>query len=624
MIIHQFFIKGIAHSSYLIGGNKSCAVVDPRRDISIYMETAKSMGVKITHILETHLHADFISGHLDLAQQTGAQIYAPKSAGCKFNHISLSEGDTFQIEDMSFKVLETSGHTPEHISYVVADKARGEEPVAVFCGDTLFVGDVGRPDLFPGKAQELASQLYDNLHNKLLKLPDFCEVYPAHGAGSLCGCSMGAKRTSTIGYEKKYNSALLINNKEEFIRSLTMNMPAAPDHFSRCSAINRDGPELVGNLEVIEALSPSAFNVKMEQENVVVLDIRNYDSFGGQHIPGSYHIDFESNFATFAGWIIPNEATILLVAESNEQAHEAVFWLRRVGLDKTAGYLDGGMFNWAKSGLSTNHIPQLSAKELHQISMGNEKIVIVDVRAPSEYSNFHIEGAVNIPVADLRTRSSELDPEAPTIVVCGTGHRSRLGASILKQHGFKEVLNLPEVCTYDRLAMDACSRHCNRPLYFGKIFRTKYNVIIRQLMLVDFTVVKIMLTAIITDMIGIHFLKSIGLAELHPKPGSFGASVIGGLFFGIGFGLLGYCPGTIAGAVGQGSLDALLGGVTGILLGVGIFSSLYRRIQNKILIKGDFGELTIPQLFHVNPWIIVLPVSFLLLGLLFLIEHSGL
>lgn len=442
MIVNQFFIKGIAHSSYLIGGNKVCAVIDPSRDISIYIETAKSLGIKITHILETHLHADFVSGHLDLAQQTGAKIYAPKSAGCKFAHIPLSEGDTFQIEDMLFNILETSGHTPEHISYVVTDKARGDEPVAVFCGDTLFVGDVGRPDLFPGKAQELASQLYENLHKKLLKLPDFCEVYPAHGAGSLCGRTMGAKRTSTIGYEKKYNSALRITSIEKFIKSLTTDMPAAPDHFSRCSAINRDGPELVSNLPVIEELSPGAFSAKMEQENVVVLDIRNYDSFGGQHVPGSYHIDLGGNFAIFAGWIIPHSAAILLVTESNEQAHEAVVWLRRVGLDKTAGYLEGGLFNWAKSGLLTNHIAQISSKELYQMSMGNEKIVIVDVRAPSEYNNFHIEGAINIPVADLRTRYKELDPVVPTIVVCSTGHRSSLGASILKQHGFKDVLNV--------------------------------------------------------------------------------------------------------------------------------------------------------------------------------------
>ena len=206
MFVQQFFIKGLAHSSYLLGGSKKCAIVDPRRDVEVYLEAARDMGVKISHILETHLHADFVSGYLDLAEKTGAMIVAPKSAKCKFKHKAVAEGDRFNIENMQLKVLDTPGHTPEHITYVVTDKSRGAEPVCIFCGDVLFVGDVGRPDLFPGKAKQLASQLYDNLHQKLLKLPDFCEVYPAHGAGSLCGRAMGAKRTSTIGYERRYKN----------------------------------------------------------------------------------------------------------------------------------------------------------------------------------------------------------------------------------------------------------------------------------------------------------------------------------------------------------------------------------------------------------------------------------
>ncbi len=248
MIVQQFFVPGLAHSSYLLGGTSTCAIVDPRRDVQVYLDAAKEMGMKITHILETHLHADFISGHLDLAEKTGARIYAPASAHCDFPHQAVAEGDVFSIEDLEIRVLETPGHTPEHITYVVADQARGPEPVGIFCGDTLFVGDVGRPDLFPGKARQLASSLYDSLHGKLLKLPDFCEVFPAHGAGSLCGRAMGAKRTSTIGYERRFNAALQIHGREEFITSLTSNMPEAPDHFSRCSAQNAAGPALVAAL----------------------------------------------------------------------------------------------------------------------------------------------------------------------------------------------------------------------------------------------------------------------------------------------------------------------------------------------------------------------------------------
>jgi hydroxyacylglutathione hydrolase len=441
MIVQQFFVKGLAHSSYLLGGTKTCAIIDPRRDVDIYLDAAQSLDMEVTHILETHLHADFISGHLDLADKTGAMIYAPKAANCAFEHVSLAEGDTITIEDMGVRVLETPGHTPEHVSYVVVDEARGADPAGVFCGDTLFVGDVGRPDLFPGKAQELASQLYESLHKKLLTLPDFCEVYPAHGAGSLCGRALGAKRTSTIGYERKYNAALQIKDREEFISSLTTNMPGAPDHFSRCSAINGSGPTLIQSLPELEPFDPRRFHEKASAEDTVVLDVRNYDAFGGQHVPGSYHIDVSGNFATFAGWILPPDKAIMLVTLDDSQAFEAAVWLRRVGLDRAIGYLKGGMFEWSKAGLQTGHIAQLSVDELHQMSTGDRNMTIVDVRAPNEYQSFHIEGAVNIPAPDLRKRYSELDPAVPTVLICSTGHRSSLSASILKQHGFTDVFN---------------------------------------------------------------------------------------------------------------------------------------------------------------------------------------
>lgn len=442
MLIQQFFVKGLAHSSYLLGGAKTCAIIDPRRDVEPYLEAAKAMDLEITHILETHLHADFVSGHLELADRTAAKIYAPRSANCAFEHVGLAEGDTFELEKMRLRVLETPGHTPEHISYVVTDRTRGAEPVSVFCGDTLFVGDVGRPDLFPGRARELATKLYESLHAKLLQLPDFCEVYPAHGAGSLCGRLLGAKRTSTIGYERKYNPELQIADREEFIRSLTTEMPPAPDHFSRCSEINRRGPALIRTLPALEALAPKPFYERSKRDDTIVVGIRGYDSFGCQHVPGSYHIDLAGNFATFAGWVLPPDADILLVTDSCEQANEAVVWLRRVGLDRVTGYLEGGMFEWAKAGLPTGYVRQLSIEAFQKAITGTQKMVLVDVRAPSEYAAYHIKGALNIPFAELRTRYTELDPTAPTIVICNTGHRSSLAVSILKQHGFTEVFNV--------------------------------------------------------------------------------------------------------------------------------------------------------------------------------------
>ena len=400
------------------------------------------MDLKITHILETHLHADFISGHLDLAEKTGAKIFAPKAGNCQFEHVGLAEGDSFKIEEMGLRVFETPGHTPEHMSYVVFDLSRGEDPAALFCGDTLFVGDVGRPDLFPGIAKELASKLFDSLHGKLLKLPDFCEVYPAHGAGSLCGRAMSAKRTSTIGYERKYNYALLIKDREKFIESLTTEMPEAPDHFSRCSDINRRGPALMRNLPVLMAHDPISFSQRVNEKNTLILDIRSYEAFGGQHIVGSCHIDFGGNFATFAGWVLPPDADILIVAEKAVQAEEAAVWLKRVGLDQVVGYLDGGMYEWAKAGLPMEHIPQFSAEDLNRRISSGPKISLIDVRAKGEFDKGHIDGAINVPVPDLRKRYQVLDSKVPVVVICNTGHRSSLGASLLKQKGFKEVYNL--------------------------------------------------------------------------------------------------------------------------------------------------------------------------------------
>ncbi|RZN43491.1 MAG: MBL fold metallo-hydrolase [Methanophagales archaeon ANME-1-THS] len=442
MIIQQFFVKGLAHSSYLLGGTKTCAVIDPQRDVELYLEAAKALDMDITHILETHLHADFVSGHLELADRTDAEIYVPKSAHCDFDHEGVAEGDTFELEEVQVRVLETPGHTPEHVSYVVSDRTRGDEPVSVFCGDTLFVGDVGRPDLFPGRAWELASELYESLHEQLLQLPDFCEVYPAHGAGSLCGRMLGAKRASTIGYERKYNPELRIADREKFITSLTTDMPPAPDHFSRCSEINRRGPALIRTLPVLEALKPKLFYERSKGEDTVVVDVRGYDSFGCQHVPGAFHIDFAGNFATFAGWVLPPDADILLVTESSARANEAVVWLRRVGLDRVIGYLDGGMFEWAKAGLPARSVRQLSIEALQHAITSDQKMVLLDVRAPSEYATYHIKRALNIPFAELRTRHTELDPGTPTTVICNTGHRSSLAASILKQHGFKEVCNV--------------------------------------------------------------------------------------------------------------------------------------------------------------------------------------
>lgn len=441
MFVQQFFINGLAHSSYLLGGAKTCAIVDPSRDVDIYMEAAKVMEMKITHILLTHLHADFVSGFMDLAEKTGAVVYAPAAGKCEFEHTALSEGSAFEIEDLTINVLETPGHTPEHITYVVTDRAHSEDPVSIFCGDVLFVGDVGRPDLFPGIARKLASDLYDSLH-KIITLPDYCEVYPAHGAGSLCGRAIGAKRTSTIGYERRNNYALQLKDREMFIKSLITDMPAVPDHFSRSSAINRKGPELVRKLPALKPLEPAEFWEAAQREDTLVLDVRGYEAFGGEHVPGSYNIMLSAILSTFAGWILPAEKDILLVASAKEQVQEALTALRRVGLDRAKGQLSGGMFAWAKAGLPIGHICLISAGELHEICAAGGNTVILDVRGANEFSAGHIKGAVNIIAPDLRSRHTELDKDNPIAVICATGIRSGTACSILKMNGFKKIYNV--------------------------------------------------------------------------------------------------------------------------------------------------------------------------------------
>ena len=439
MRVEQYYVDGIAHLSYLVGGKQACAVVDPKRDTEDYVAAAKKLGLRITHILESHLHADFVSGHLDLAKRTGAAIYAPRSGGCKYNHVAVADGDAFDLEDMHIEVLDTPGHTPDCVCYVVTDQSRGGEPVAVFSGDTLFVGDVGRPDLFPGMGEELAAKLYDSLNGKLMTLPDTCLVYPAHGAGSLCGKAMGAMRVSTIGYERRHNPALQHKTLEEFSSALLSGMPEAPDHFARCSDINRQGPALAAGMPAPRPLSPQEVQSLLDQGHLV-LDSRDYASFGGAHVPGACNIDAAHNFPTFAGWLLPPDRAIVLVAQSDDQVPLLATMLRRVGLDQVVGYLEGGMHPWIVGGMPIGHMPTMTVQEAHaHCEAGKKPLTILDVRALGEWNVSHIEGAVHMPLPVTRTRFGELDADRTIALVCKSGARASTAGSILQQRGFRHL-----------------------------------------------------------------------------------------------------------------------------------------------------------------------------------------
>jgi glyoxylase-like metal-dependent hydrolase (beta-lactamase superfamily II)/rhodanese-related sulfurtransferase len=444
MIIRQFFDKFTAHSSYLIGSGSVCAIIDPRRDTGIYINEAKKLQMKITHVFETHLHADFISGHLDLAASTGSAICGPEKAGLNFSHQGLKDGDSVIISNIILRVIETPGHTPEMINFVISDSSVNKnDPFAVFTGDTLFVGDVGRPDLFPGRRDELTEKLYSSLKNKIFKLPDYCEIYPAHGAGSLCGGNIGSKRWSTLRFERNNNNLLKAKKLADFKEILFKHELPVPDHFKRCSEINRNGPSLLKNIAELVCLNAEDIKEMICRDNKpVICDIRSYDAFGGQHIGGAYNMDFDGIFGNYSGWLLPHDREIIIISENPEDSISAVKALRRVGIDSKTYYLNKGMDSWTFNGFMTSHIPQMGSWEIKNMKDRVNKFTLLDVRNVYEYEQGHIENAINIPVHELRYRFSEVDSENSVLVYCGSGKRSSLGCSILKMHGFAHVTNL--------------------------------------------------------------------------------------------------------------------------------------------------------------------------------------
>ncbi len=435
----QIYTPGIAQCSYVIGSGDKCAVVDPVRNIEPYLKQARAFNMRIVAVLETHLHADFLSGHMELAEKTGARIYAPEIAGCSFPHKALADGEEFQVENLRFKLLETPGHTPDCAVYIVTDLERGEEPVLAFTGDTLLVGDVGRPDLFPSKEEELAEALYHSLL-RLKELPDHVEVYPAHGMGSLCGRALSAKLWSTIGTERRFNYALQHPSLAGFKKDLLTDMPSAPDHFARCSEINRQGPDLIKDLVKTRPLKAGEA-AEAVKGGMTVLDTRPYLSFAAAHIPGAYSISQYGNLATFAGWVIPPEEELLLVLEQESQLQKVKSTLYNVGLDRIVGYLEGNQEGWINQGLPVDHVETLPVSRLRRWLEEGSPLVL-DTRAKGEWQKEHIKGTTLAPTPDIRELYKKWDAGTPVVVLCNTSNRSMTAASLLKQRGFKRVINV--------------------------------------------------------------------------------------------------------------------------------------------------------------------------------------
>ena len=441
MYFEQFYLGCLAHASYMLASEGEAVVVDPQRDVDLYLKAAADQAVTIRHIFETHLHADFVSGHRELAARTGARIYMGAQAGATFPHVDVTDGFELKFGKVSIRVLETPGHTPESICLVVTDEEKSAAPWAVLTGDTLFIGDVGRPDLSPRHTPvQLAGLLYDSLQIKLLALPDNTLVYPAHGAGSLCGKNMRAERSSTIGTERLTNYALQIKSKEEFIAQLTSNLPARPEYFAKDAEINRAGASALSELPPLRAISPHDLE-KMLRDGELALDVRTCEEFAAEHVPGSVNIALSGQFASWAGTVLGLAAHPVLIATNDQQIEEARLRLARVGIEALDGYLAGGVAAWKQAGLPVATIQQISVQELSE-RLRSDGVKVLDVRREPEWNAAHIENANWWPLDNFRVSPPEIDHDAALAVHCKGGYRSMIAASLLQRAGFRNVINV--------------------------------------------------------------------------------------------------------------------------------------------------------------------------------------
>lgn len=436
MQFKQFYLGCLAHASYYLGSQNEAAIIDPQRDIEQYLDEAKANNQQIKYIIETHSHADFVSGHIELAKKTGAEIVYGARANTAFPTHKVKDGDTLVVGKINLKFLETPGHTPEGITILAEDTEAKDAPVKMFTGDTLFIGDVGRPDLVGSKgftAEEMGGMLYDSLREKILPLSDETEVYPAHGAGSLCGKSLSKETWSTLGEQRKNNYALKEMTKEEFIKIVAADQPEAPAYFAQSAAQNLSGSVSLEDLPKPQPLSTEA----IENFDGIVLDVRTGAEFGAAHIPNAINIGLGGQFATWAGTLISIGTPIAVVADTDEQINEAVMRLARVGIETVKGFIL--MKDFAGD---AKIIEQISVEQAKEATADVEKTQFVDVRNAAEYASGHAVNTVNLPLNTLSREIDRLDPEKPTYVLCAGGYRSSLGTSILENANFQKIYNV--------------------------------------------------------------------------------------------------------------------------------------------------------------------------------------
>ncbi|HEX6126080.1 MAG TPA: rhodanese-like domain-containing protein, partial [Pyrinomonadaceae bacterium] len=432
----QFYLGCLAHASYYIGSENEAAIIDPQRDIQQYLDEANSNAQTIKYIIETHSHADFVSGHIELAAKTGAQIVYGSRAQTAFPTLKVTDGNKLRVGRIDLTFLETPGHTPESITIVAKDGADPDAPLKMFTGDTLFCGDVGRPDLIGSKgfsSEQMGGMLYDSLHSKLLRYPDETEIYPAHGAGSLCGKSLSSETWSTLGAQKSTNYALKPMSKEEFIKIVACDQPPVPAYFPKSAESNLAGPATFDDLPKPHPMSSE----EIADFDGVVLDVRAASEFGARHLPNAINVGLSGKFATWAGTFITVGTPLAIVAGNEAQVDEAFMRLARVGLETVTGYIL--MSDYIGE---TTSIDQVQVNQLSEIIRKERDVQFIDVRQPGEYAAGHASGAINLPLNSLDKNIDKLDPMKATFVICQTGYRSSLATSILENAGFKTVSNV--------------------------------------------------------------------------------------------------------------------------------------------------------------------------------------
>ncbi|RIK37292.1 MAG: MBL fold metallo-hydrolase [Chloroflexi bacterium] len=452
MVLERIFTPGLAQVAYLIGDPAAgvAAVIDPRRDVDSYIALAQQHGLRITAIFETHVHADFVSGALELADHTGATIYASRIGASEFKHQPLDDGDVINVGKLKVQAFWTPGHTPEHMSYLLTDPVISNKPQALFSGDMLFVGTVGRPDLLGSEATEgLLEQLYDSVYNRLMHLPDDIIVYPGHGAGSACGKNIGDNPSTTIGQEKRFNYAFRFPDREAFREVIMEDMPPAPTYYPYMKRVNKVGPALLRDLPEGGPLDLATLEARM-QGGALLIDTRSSLAFGGAHIPGAVFAGLGNNFVNWAGWHAPYERDVILLLDDDSDYAEARTELLRIGIDRVAGYVQGGFDAWVAAGKPVLTLPQISVHALHE-RLESNNIQVLDVRTEAEWRAGHIPGARQRFAGDIvkASRTNEVFAnglsdlrDAPVAVICASGYRSTVAASVLQGAGHPQVLNV--------------------------------------------------------------------------------------------------------------------------------------------------------------------------------------